>query len=72
MIANETMVGKNKLQNLLFDNFNSVSSRVLNRLFKFILTMKPVKRSLVEKKMQSRYITNMVKFYQKISEYWQQ
>ncbi len=57
----------NKLQNLLFDNYHSLSNRLLNRLLKFILNLKPVKQSLVEDQLQSRYIASMVKWYQKIT-----
>ncbi|WP_457559538.1 4Fe-4S dicluster domain-containing protein [Candidatus Harpocratesius sp.] len=55
------------LQNLICDNFSSVSNQILNRFLKFIFKLKPVKRSMVEKQLKSRYIKAMVKMYQKIS-----
>lgn len=56
-----------KLQNLVCDNFKSVSNQILNRLLKFIFRLKPVKRSMAEKQLKSRYITSMIKIYEKLN-----
>ncbi|MHA1521102.1 MAG: ATP-binding protein [Promethearchaeota archaeon] len=60
-------INTGKLHNLVCDNFSSMSNQILNRLLKFIFKLKPVKRSMVEKQLKSRYITGMIKMYMKIA-----
>ncbi len=60
-------ISTGKLHNLVCDNWTSTSNQILNRLLKFIFKLKPVKRSMVEKQLKSRYITAMIKMYMKIA-----
>lgn len=55
------------LQNLICDNFHSLSNQILNRILKLLFSLKPVKRSMVEKQLKSRYFTAMFKMYKKMS-----
>ncbi|UYP47771.1 Ferredoxin-type protein NapF [Candidatus Lokiarchaeum ossiferum] len=54
-----------KLPNLVFDNFNLWSHKILRRLMKIYIKLPKVKRSLVEDQLQSRYLKKMVHLYKK-------
>ncbi|MCG3218809.1 MAG: 4Fe-4S binding protein [Candidatus Heimdallarchaeota archaeon] len=56
----------NKLHNLLADNFSSLSNKIMNRLLKMLFSLPPVKKSLAEKQLKSRYLTSMFNMYKKI------
>jgi Pyruvate/2-oxoacid:ferredoxin oxidoreductase delta subunit len=60
-------INTGKLHNLIFDNFTSISGRVLNRLLKTFFYIPFVNRSLVEKQLKSRYLTSMFKVYRKFN-----
>jgi ferredoxin len=53
------------LQNLIFDNFNLWTHKVLRRLMKILFSLPKVKRSLAEDQLQSRYLRKMVEIYRK-------
>ncbi|MHA1911015.1 MAG: 4Fe-4S binding protein [Candidatus Kariarchaeaceae archaeon] len=56
----------NKLHNLIADNFSSISNRVMNRFLKMLFSLSPVKKSMAEKQLKSRYLTSMFNMYKKI------
>ncbi|MHA2028613.1 MAG: DUF362 domain-containing protein [Candidatus Kariarchaeaceae archaeon] len=58
-------INTGKLHNLIFDNFTSISGRVLNRLLKTFFSIPFVNRSLVEKQLKSRYLTSIFNVYRK-------
>lgn len=53
------------LQNLIFDNFNLWTHKVLRRLMKILFSLPKIKRSLAEDQLQSRYLRKMVEIYKK-------
>ncbi len=53
------------LQNLIFDNFNLWTHKVLRRLMKILFSLPKIKQSLAEDQLQSRYLRKMVEIYRK-------
>ncbi|MCY3413565.1 MAG: 4Fe-4S binding protein [Candidatus Heimdallarchaeota archaeon] len=60
-------INTGKLHNLIFDNFHSISGRVLNRLLKTFFSIPFVNKSLVENQLRSRYITAMFGAYRSLN-----
>jgi ferredoxin len=60
-------INTGKLHNLIFDNFSSLSNRILNRMLKTFFSLPFVNRSLVEKQLKSRYLSSMFNMYKKFN-----
>jgi ferredoxin len=58
-----TAINKGKLQNLIFDNRDLWTHKMLRRLIQIILSLKPAKRILATNQLQSKFIHNMSKAY---------
>ena len=58
-----TAINNGKLQNLIFDNRNLWTHRMLRRLIQIIFSLKPAKRILATNQLQSRFINRMAKAY---------
>jgi Pyruvate/2-oxoacid:ferredoxin oxidoreductase delta subunit len=50
-----------KLQNYIFDNYTLWTHDILRRLLGFILSLKPVKRRMAMRQMQSRFVKTLTK-----------
>ncbi len=55
------------LQNLIFDNYHLWTYDVFRKFFAIILTLKPVKRMLVNDQLQSRFLLGITKLYYKLN-----
>jgi len=58
-----TAINNGKLQNLIFDNRDIWTHKMLRRLIQIILSLKPAKRILATNQLQSKFIHNMAKAY---------
>ncbi|MFA6073189.1 MAG: 4Fe-4S binding protein [Candidatus Woesearchaeota archaeon] len=58
-----TAINTGKLQNLIFDNRDLWTHKMLRQLLKTILSLKPAKRILATNQLQSKFINNMSKAY---------
>jgi len=58
-----TAINNGKLQNLIFDNRDLWTHKMLRRLIQVIFSLKPAKRALATKQLRSKFINNMAKAY---------
>lgn len=52
-----------KLQNFIFDNYSLWTYDILRKMLETILKLKPIKRAMANRQLQSRYINAAVKAY---------
>ncbi|MFC2134399.1 NADH-quinone oxidoreductase subunit I [Bacteroidota bacterium] len=58
-----TAINEGKLQNLIFDNYDSWTNDIMKRFLEIILNLSPVKRKLASQQLQSRFIHRLAKTY---------
>lgn len=56
-------IDSNRLQNLIFDNYQLWTYDVFRKFFGIIFSLQPAKRLLVDNQLQSRFLQNMTKLY---------
>jgi Pyruvate/2-oxoacid:ferredoxin oxidoreductase delta subunit len=60
-------INSGRLQNLIFDNYDLWTYELFRRFFGIILNLKPAKRVLADKQLQSKYLNGIAKLYVKFS-----
>jgi len=58
-------INTSKLQNLIFDNYHLWTYDLLRNLIGIILKLSPVKRTLANSQLRSRYLAKIIKLYSK-------
>ena len=54
-------IEQNKLQNLIFDNYTIWTNEMFRRLFGFLFSLKPAKKLLASKQLQSKFFDACLK-----------